>query len=114
MDMPVILLSRAEEIILVAVYKRPGSAYGVTIREQIYEDLGRFWSFGVIYRALKKMTNKGYLRKCTSDPISERGGRSRYYYEITARGLRALKEIQAVQFSVWDGMPKIALEKKSE
>jgi len=114
MDRLVILLSRAEEIILLAVYKRRGSAYGVTIREQIFQDLGRFWSFGVIYRTLKKMTNKGYLSKYASDPISERGGRSRYYYEITDKGLCELEEIQAVQSSVWDGVSKIALGKKTE
>ena len=109
-----ILLSRAEEIILLAVYKRRGDAYGVTIREQVHEDLGRFWSFGVIYRTLKKLTYKGYLKKDASQPVSERGGRSRYYYGITGKGLKALGEIQAVQSSIWDGVPPIALEKKAE
>ena len=114
MDVWVILLSRTEEIILLAVYKCRGGAYGVTIREQIHQDLGRFWSFGVIYRALKKMTNKGYLSKSASDPIAERGGRSRYYYAITDKGLHEMEEIQAVQSSIWDGVPKIVLGKKTE
>jgi len=43
-----ILLSRAEEIILLSVYKCGKNAYGVTIREQIRKDIGRYWSFGVI------------------------------------------------------------------
>jgi PadR family transcriptional regulator PadR len=105
------LLSRTEEIILLAVFKLRGDAYGVTIREQIRDDLGRYWAFGVVYRALKKMTDKDYVRKCASEPLSERGGRSRYYYEITAKGLRVLGEIQAVHSAVWDGIPRIELEK---
>jgi PadR family transcriptional regulator PadR len=48
-----ILLSRSEEIILLAVYKVQGNAYGVTIREQVNKDLGRYWPFGVIYKTLK-------------------------------------------------------------
>ncbi len=35
-----ILLSRAEEIVLLAVFKLKGSAYGVTIRDQICNDIG--------------------------------------------------------------------------
>ena len=47
-----ILLSRAEEIVLLAVFKLKGSAYGVTIRDQIYNDIGQYWSFGAIYKTL--------------------------------------------------------------
>ena len=50
-----ILLSRAEEIILLAVYKLRDNAYGVTIREQVNNDIGRHWPFGVIYKTLKKL-----------------------------------------------------------
>lgn len=106
-----ILLSRAEEIILLAAFKRQENAYGVTIREQIHNDLGRNWSFGVIYRTLKKTVNKGYVNKIASAPLSERGGRSRYYYRITAKGLAALGEIRAVQTSIWEGVTNIASEK---
>ena len=107
------LLSRAEEIILIAVYKLDGKAYGVTIREQIYKDIGRRWSFGVIYKTLKKMKAKGYVIKIASDPISERGGRARYYYEVTPDGIFALKEIQRVHSAVWGGIQGINFEKKT-
>ena len=106
-----ILLSRAEEIILLAVFKREEDAYGVTIRNQIHVDLERYWSFGVIYRTLKKLVGKGYVKKTAGDPVSERGGRSRYYYRITKKGLAALGEIQSVQFSIWNGIPKISAKK---
>ena len=54
-----ILLSRAEEIILLTVYKLENTAYGVTIREQIFKDIGHYWSFGVIYKTLKKNNETG-------------------------------------------------------
>ena len=108
------LLSRAEEIILLAVYKLKTEAYGVTIRGQVYQDIGRYWSFGVIYKALKKMRTKDYVKKIPSDPVSERGGRSRYYYEITPRGISALDEIRIVHTSLWKGIQDLSLDKKVE
>jgi len=107
-----ILLSRAEEIILLSVYKCGKNAYGVTIREQIYKDIGRYWSFGVIYKALKKMKNKGFVKKIRSLPIAERGGRSRYYYEVSPDGLAAMEEISRLHSSIWEGIPNLYFEKK--
>ncbi|MBA7645310.1 hypothetical protein ES703_53065 [subsurface metagenome] len=107
-----ILLSRAEEIILLAVYKLEGNAYGATIRDQIHKDIGRYWSFGTIYKTLKKMKVKKYLKKIASDPVAERGGRSRYYYEITPEGISALKKIRKVHSSVWKGVQSLSFDKK--
>lgn len=107
------MLSRAEEIILLAVYKLAGGAYGVTIREQIREDIGRAWAFGVVYKTLNKMTRKGYVRKIPGDSLSERGGRSRFYYEITPSGLQALHEIRRVQASVWKGAEELPSKSKA-
>ncbi len=108
------ILSRAEEIILLAVFKLEGNAYGVPIRDQIHKDIGQYWSFGVIYKTLKKMSVKEYLRKIASNPVAERGGRSRYYYEITPQGISALEEIRRVHSSVWNKVQHLSLEKKGE
>ncbi len=108
-----ILLSRAEEILLLAVYKLKGNAYGVTIREQVYKDIGRHWSFGVIYKTLKKMKTKGYVKKISSDPVAERGGRSKYYYELTEKGITALEDIQSVHSSLWKGIKELSTEQNA-
>lgn len=109
-----ILLSRAEEIILLAVYKQGANAYGVTIREQVFNDIGRHWSFGVIYKNLKKMKAKGYVKKISSSPISERGGRSKYFYELTPEGISALEKIKSVHSSLWKGIKKLSVEQKAK
>lgn len=108
-----ILLSRSEEIILLAVYKQRGNAYGVTIREQVHKNIGRYWSFGVVYKTLKKMKTKGYVRKISSAPISERGGRSKYYYELTPEGIYALEKIRSVHSSLWKGIKELSIEQKA-
>jgi len=96
-----ILLTRAEEIILLAVYKLKENAYGVTIREQVHQDIGHYWAFGVIYKTLKKMRDKGYVDKISGDPVAERGGRTKYFYRITPEGEKALSEIMEVHAALW-------------
>lgn len=106
-----IILTRAEEIILLTVHKLKDNAYGVTIREQVYEDIGIYWAFGVIYKTLKKMKAKGYVEKIASTPLAERGGRSKYYYRLTSEGREALQEIARVNSSLWDGATRLEFEK---
>ena len=105
-----IILTRAEEITLLAVHKLKDNAYGVTIREQVYEDIGIHWAFGAIYKKLKKMKAKGYVAKITSKPLSERGGRSKYYYQLTSEGRETLQEIARVNASLWDGATRLEFE----
>ena len=105
------ILSRAEEIVLLAVLKLEGEAYGVTIREQIFRDISRRWSFGVIYKTLKKLFVKGYVNKSPAGPTPERGGRARYYYRITPAGKTALEESRSMQVSLWEGTHRLSIPK---
>ena len=106
-----IILTRAEEIILLAIHKLKDNAYGVTIREQVYEDIAVYWAFGAIYKTLKKLKAKGYVAKIVSKPLAERGGRSKYYYRLTPEGRKALKEIARVNTSLWDSDTQLEFRK---
>lgn len=95
------LLSRSEEIILLAVLKLDGDAYGISIREYIRQVTGSEWSFASIYEPLQKLVHKGYVKKRMGKPTSERGGRHKFLYEITKDGKRALAEINQVYRNIW-------------
>ncbi|MCP4727823.1 MAG: PadR family transcriptional regulator [bacterium] len=105
-----ILLSRSEEIILLAIWKLKENAYGVTIREQVSNDTGHDWTFGAIYKPLKQLYSKGFVAKTMSEPFSERGGRSKFLYNITVKGGKALKEIRKINESVWSEESKLAFD----
>jgi DNA-binding PadR family transcriptional regulator len=104
------LLSRSEEIILIAILKLKDNAYGVSIREQIFKDTGDMWSFASIYQPLDKLVRKEYARKIKGEPSAERGGKSKFFYELTEEGKRALLDIQTAHDQVWAGVPRIVLE----
>lgn len=106
------LISRNEEIILLAILKLGDNAYGVSIRRQIMEDTGSGWSFASIYQPLYKMVKKQYLRKIKGRPTAERGGKSKYYYHLTDDGRRALLAVQDAHDKVWSGVKRIAFEKE--
>ncbi|MFC2161701.1 PadR family transcriptional regulator [Acidobacteriota bacterium] len=96
------LISRNEEIILMAIWKLKGNAYGVTIRDYASDLTGVPWKFGSVYVPLDKLTLKGYIRKYHSSPVLERGGRSKVMYELTSTGKEALKQVKKVQDALWD------------
>ena len=100
-------ISRTEEAILLAILKLKDNAYGVSIRNQIQSDTGGKWSFALIYVPLEKMLLKGLIEKYVGEPTPERGGKSKYYYKITADGVRALEAVSSFQKKIWSGVPDI-------
>jgi PadR family transcriptional regulator PadR len=104
------LISRNEEILLLAVWRLEGNAYGVRIREQVSRVTGRDWTFGAVYVPLDTLTRKGYVRKSLSAPTAQRGGRSKCLYALTDAGKAALREIRRVQEALWDDVPTMAFD----
>jgi PadR family transcriptional regulator PadR len=107
------LLSRNEEIILLAVWRLEGNAFGISIRDQISEAIGYEWSLGAIYVPLDKLTRKGYIAKSYSKPTAQRGGRSKVLYNLTPKGREALHTIREMQASLWKGIPGHAFKEGS-
>lgn len=104
------LLSRSEEIILLTILKLKSDAYGVSIREQIYKDTGKKWSFASIYQPLTKLTRKHYVKKFEIAPSLARNGKKKYIYEITPEGKKALKSIYETQQNLWSNISILALD----
>ena len=107
------LLSRGEEVILLAVWRLEGNAFGISIRDQVSEATGYQWTLGAVYLPLDKLTRKGYVAKSFSRPEARRGGRSKVLYQLTPKGRAALRTIREIQTSLWKGIPGRAFEEES-
>ncbi|MDH4196303.1 MAG: PadR family transcriptional regulator [Candidatus Aminicenantes bacterium] len=103
-------LSRAEEIVLLAVWRLGENAYCVPIRKVVAEVTGKEWSFGALYVPLGRLEKKGLLRSTLSGPTNKRGGRSKRYYKLTPAGARALREVRSLQEALWTGVPDVLLD----
>lgn len=106
-------LSRADEILLLAILRLKGKAYGVSILKEVERRSGKALSFGGIWVSLDILHRKGMVEKRMADPSAKRGGRRKLFYSITPRGLEALQAVRNLNRSLWRGLPA-RLEKRSE
>jgi DNA-binding PadR family transcriptional regulator len=95
------ILSRAEELVLLAVWHLGENAYGVAIRKYIIEMTREDWSIGAVYVPLDRLSKWGFLKPMQGAPTPERGGRSKRYYELTSTGREALNHTRRVQDEMW-------------
>lgn len=105
-------LGEFEEIVLLTVGVLYDNAYGVAIKEEIEQRLGRKVSVGAMQSALRRMEKKGYLDSREGESTEQRGGRPKRYFTITAYGKKALEYSKDVRLKLWDAIPKVALEPK--
>jgi DNA-binding PadR family transcriptional regulator len=106
------ILSRIEEILLLAVWKLEDHAYGISIREQVERDTGTQWMSGAIYAPLNRLKKNGYVETYQAEDPSPKSGRPRIYYQLTSLGKQKLISVQEVSKSVWLGVPDLSKEFK--
>lgn len=102
------MITRAEELVLLAVWRLGDQAYSVRLRDQLKAITGKAWSFGAVYMPLERLEKRGLLASNMADPTAERGGRSKRIYALTESGLKALAEIRRIQDAAWEGLPQPA------
>ena len=91
-------LGEFEHIVILALLRLGDRAYGVTVRQEIETRTRREVSIGAIYATLARLTEKGYVKSHVGDPTPERGGRSKRFFQVTAKGVVAINRThRAVQ-----------------
>ena len=104
------LLTRPEELILLAVLELKETAYSIPIREYVCRISGENWSLGSIYMPLDRLVKKGYLESYLSDATPERGGRHKRIYTVTREGREALIKVRDVAAAAWARNRGLSLE----
>ncbi len=71
-----------------------GCSFGLELVELVKARTGGRIVLGdaSVYPALRALEKEGLLRSWDGDPLPERGGRPRRYYELTSDGLRTARE----------------------
>lgn len=105
-------LGEFEEIVLLTVGILFKQAYGVAIKKEIEDRLKRNVSIGALNTALLRMEDKGYLRSYEGEGTTERAGRPRKYYEISALGRKAMEYAKLTRDSLWQALPAELLKNK--
>jgi DNA-binding PadR family transcriptional regulator len=87
-------LGEFEQVVLLAILRLGDLAYGVTIRREIAARTDREPSPGALYTTLDRLEDKGFLTSRMGDPTPQRGGRSKRFFKVSARGVEALARVQ--------------------
>ncbi len=106
-------LGEFEQIVLLAVVRLGKNAYGVPVRREIEQRTRRSLTVGALYRTLDRLEEKGYVSSWLSDPIPERGGRSKRYFRVEPLGIRALNVSHRDLMAMWEGVDLRASKKVS-
>ncbi len=93
-----------EELVLLAAAGLHSEGYGVTIQERLEARMQENVSVGAVYAALDRLERKGFVRSRVGGATSERGGRRKRFFEVTAAGLRALRDMRAIRARFWQAL----------
>lgn len=94
-------LGEFEQVVLLALARLDGPAYGASIHEEILETTGRDVSIPSVYVTLKRMEAKGLVRSSVA-PL-EPGARATRNYRIEPAGRSALQRSRELLESLWAG-----------
>jgi PadR family transcriptional regulator PadR len=105
-------LGEFEEIVMLTVAVLHGDAYGVSIKKDIEIRLDRKVSVGALQSSLKRLEEKGFLASKEGESTSERGGRPKRYFEVTAAGKVAIETTKDIRNQLWGAIPRVVLDLK--
>lgn len=104
-------LGEFEELLMLIVFMLKKEAYAVRIMEELEQQADRSVSIGAIHTALYRLEDKGYLQSTTGGATTERGGRWKRFFTVTAYGKKALEQSREVRVSLWNQIPELSISK---
>ena len=102
-------LGEFEEIVLLTVGILHGNAYGVTIKDEIENRLGRVVSVGALQTTLRRLERKGYLESNFGKGSEARAGRPKLFFTMTAYGKTTLEYSREARNELWGALPQVIL-----
>lgn len=106
--MKITQLGEFEELVLLTVASLQEDAYGVEIKRDLEERLGKGLSVGSIQSSLKRMEEKGFLTSKFGEASQKRGGKRKRIYTATPYAHRVLRELKEIRADLWKSIPRLA------
>ena len=93
-----------EQMVLLAILQLGEEASAPGIARHLESRVGRTLSRGALYSCLQQLEAKTFLRWHLESPTVDRGGHARRRYQVTARGVRALRASRRGLLVLWHGL----------
>lgn len=99
-----------EELVMLAVGILHPQAYGVGIKQEIFEQTQRKVTLSTIHSALHRLEKKGFLENHFGEATNVRGGKRKKYFTITAYGAKCLRAANEIRTNMFQTIPPLALD----
>ena len=103
-------LGEFEELVLLTAAILGENAYGSSVTQELESKTGRAVGFSTVHTTLQRLEEKGYLSSKMGGATAERGGRRKRFFEVTAFGRKALREVREVREELWNALPAKTLQ----
>ena len=97
-------LGSFEQLVLTAVLALGEDAYGMAVHARVIALGGKPVKLGPVYVTLDRMERKGLVSSWLTEPLPERGGRSKRCYRLEGPGKRALQESAVTAKRVYEAV----------
>jgi DNA-binding PadR family transcriptional regulator len=97
-------LGDLEQIVMLAVLRLGGDAYGAPIQRELAERAARPVSIATIHVTLTRLEAKGLVVSTFEEGTGARGGRSKRVFRVEQAGLSALRHARDALGRMWDGL----------
>lgn len=101
------VLGGFEQTVMLAILQLGDEGYAPNIARHLEETVDWSISRGALYSCLNQLERKGFLRWRLDAPTPERGGHARRFYQVSARGVRALRIARERQLILSQGLEGI-------
>lgn len=97
-------LGEFEQMVLLAVARLEGEAYGMSIVQELAETTGSEPAVASVYAALDRLARRRLVQAKIGAPTPERGGRAKRFFSLLPAGAEALRHSRHVLDALWDGL----------
>ena len=104
---PKAFLGEFEQMVLLALLQQGANAYGLEVRKELEQSVGREVSRGAFYTTLDRLETKGYVKWKTTPASVGRGGMPQRLFKVTPAGLRALQVSRKALMTLWRGLDEV-------
>jgi PadR family transcriptional regulator, regulatory protein PadR len=98
------ILGEFEQMVMLALLRLGGDAYGATVCSEIERRGGRGVSVSAVHTTLDRLEQKGLAKSRVGEPTPQRGGKRKRHYEIAPLGMKSLQASYRSLRNMADGL----------
>ena len=95
-------MGELEELVLMIVAILKEDAYGVSVMDEIFEQIGRKVNISAVHTVLDRLEKKGFVSSYWGGASAERGGRRKRLFKITSEGSSAIEFVHQTRSRLYN------------